>query len=112
MAWLFRVRTLAEKQVVPAYSVEKLAAAVESRKTSSASAGRGATHRILAEAGVRLVFAACPGSKIDGATFWLDDGKPVIGMTIRFDRIDNFGQARTRGSSTSSAGSRPTQTCS
>ncbi len=29
------------------------------------------------------------GSKIDGACFWLD-GKPVIGMTLRFDRIDNF----------------------
>lgn len=27
---------------------------------------------------------------MDGACFWLDDDKPVIGMTLRFDRIDNF----------------------
>ena len=92
MAWLFRVRTLAEKQVVPAYSREKLAAAVEKLK-ALLLAPEEARHapRILAEAGVRLVFVeAMPGSKIDGATFWLDDGKPVIGMTLRFDRIDNF----------------------
>src|SRR5574337_266707 len=31
-----------------------------------------------------------PGSKIDGATFRLDDGKPVIGMALRLNRIDNF----------------------
>ncbi|KAI1694314.1 hypothetical protein Ddc_22202 [Ditylenchus destructor] len=33
---------------------------------------------------------ALSGSKIDGACFWLDAHKPVIGMTLRFDRIDNF----------------------
>ena len=47
--------------------------------------------RILAEAGVRLVLVEpMVGSKMDGACFWLDDDKPVIGMTLRFDRIDNF----------------------
>lgn len=30
------------------------------------------------------------GYKIDGVAFWLDDKSPVIGMSIRFDRIDNF----------------------
>jgi HTH-type transcriptional regulator/antitoxin HigA len=30
-----------------------------------------------------------PGAKIDGVCFWLN-GAPVIGMSIRFDRVDNF----------------------
>jgi len=91
-AWLFRVRALAEKQVVPTYSKEKLRAAIEHLK-ALLLAPEEVRHvpRILSEAGVRLVFVeAMPGSKIDGATFWLDDGRPVIGMTLRFDRIDNF----------------------
>lgn len=47
--------------------------------------------KILAEAGVRFVVVEClPGSKIDGVCFWLDDNSPVIGMSLRFDRIDNF----------------------
>jgi HTH-type transcriptional regulator/antitoxin HigA len=45
----------------------------------------------MAEAGVRLVFVEpISGSMLDGACFWLADDKPVIGMTLRFDRIDNF----------------------
>src|SRR5690606_12021805 len=31
-----------------------------------------------------------PGLKIDGVCFWLDDQKPVIAMSLRYDRIDNF----------------------
>jgi HTH-type transcriptional regulator/antitoxin HigA len=30
------------------------------------------------------------GAKIDGVCFWLDDFSPVIGMTLRYDRLDNF----------------------
>ncbi|MFX8692489.1 hypothetical protein ABTM44_18400, partial [Acinetobacter baumannii] len=47
--------------------------------------------RLLQEAGVRFVIVeGLPGSKIDGVCFWLDDKSPVIGMSLRFDRIDNF----------------------
>jgi HTH-type transcriptional regulator/antitoxin HigA len=28
--------------------------------------------------------------KVDGVCFWLDADSPVIAMTLRFDRIDNF----------------------
>jgi HTH-type transcriptional regulator/antitoxin HigA len=32
-----------------------------------------------------------PSGKIDGVCFWLEDGtSPVVGMSLRFDRIDNF----------------------
>ena len=92
MAWLFRVKAMASKQVLPTYSELKLLAAVEKLKALLLSPEE-VRHvpRILAEAGVRLVFVEpMAGSKMDGACFWLDGDKPVIGMTLRFDRIDNF----------------------
>ena len=47
--------------------------------------------RVLAEAGVRYALVeSLPGAKIDGACFWLNERSPVIGMTLRYDRIDNF----------------------
>jgi HTH-type transcriptional regulator/antitoxin HigA len=47
--------------------------------------------KMFTEAGIRLVFVeALRGSKIDGVCFWLNDKKPVIGMSLRFDRMDNF----------------------
>ncbi len=47
--------------------------------------------RLLADAGVRFVICEpFAGSKIDGVCTWLDAQSPVIGMTLRMDRIDNF----------------------
>lgn len=47
--------------------------------------------KVMAEAGIRFIIVEpMPKSKIDGATFWLDDNSPVIVMSLRFDRIDNF----------------------
>jgi HTH-type transcriptional regulator / antitoxin HigA len=91
-AWLFRVKTMASQQVVSAYSKTKLKSALGKLKglTLSPEEVRHVP-QIMAEAGVRLVFVEpMAGSKMDGACFWLDAEKPVIGMTLRFDRIDNF----------------------
>jgi HTH-type transcriptional regulator/antitoxin HigA len=42
------------------------------------------------ECGVRfIVVESLPGAKIDGVCFWLTNS-PVIGMSLRFDRLDNF----------------------
>jgi HTH-type transcriptional regulator / antitoxin HigA len=47
--------------------------------------------RILGDAGVRFVLVeALPGSKIDGACLWLSDDQPVVALSGRLDRIDNF----------------------
>lgn len=44
----------------------------------------------LADLGIRLVIVPkLSGSKIDGATFWLDDQSPVVALSLRFDRVDN-----------------------
>lgn len=46
--------------------------------------------QLLEKCGVKFVIVeALPSSKIDGVCLWLGDS-PVIGMTLRFDRIDNF----------------------
>lgn len=45
----------------------------------------------LAKAGVRLVVVEqLPGAKMDGACFWLDATKPVIVLSLRYGRLDNF----------------------
>ena len=46
---------------------------------------------VLAKAGVRIVFVeVLPNAKIDGVCTWLADDQPVIGMSLRHDRLDNF----------------------
>ncbi len=45
----------------------------------------------LAEKGIALVMLpALPKTKLDGAAMLDQDGAPIIGMTGRFDRLDNF----------------------
>jgi len=45
----------------------------------------------LAESGVALIIEPhLPRTYLDGAAMLFPDGKPVIGLTIRHDRIDNF----------------------
>jgi HTH-type transcriptional regulator / antitoxin HigA len=47
--------------------------------------------QLLEKCGVRFVIVeSLPSSKIDGVTFWLGPRSPVIGLSLRFDRIDNF----------------------
>jgi HTH-type transcriptional regulator / antitoxin HigA len=92
LAWLFRVRTLAAQQKINTYSREHLVTALK-KLAALKLAPEEVRHvpRIMAEAGIRLVFVEpLNGTKLDGACFWLTDDAPVIGMTLRFDRIDNF----------------------
>ena len=46
---------------------------------------------ILARNGVGLEYVShLPRTHLDGAALRLPDGRPVIGLTVRYDRIDNF----------------------
>lgn len=92
LAWLFRCRALAATLVLAKYDAQKLRDALP-RLHALVSAPEEARHvpKLLAECGVRFVVVeALKGSKIDGACFWLDTDKPVIAMSLRLDRIDNF----------------------
>lgn len=91
-AWLFRVKQLAEVVQAADFSLKKLRDSIEPLRALMI-APEEARHvpRVLSEAGVRFVVVEpFPGSKIDGVCFWLSKTQPVIGMTLRFDRIDNF----------------------
>lgn len=45
----------------------------------------------LRNSGIRVVIEFhLPNTYLDGAAFLLSDGSPVIGMTLRHDRLDNF----------------------
>ena len=92
MAWFYRVKSIAAEMLVAPYSAAKGKAAIEKiRPLRSHPEHMSRVPRILAEAGIRFVVVeSLPKAKIDGVCFWLDDRSPVIGMTLRFDRIDNF----------------------
>lgn len=46
---------------------------------------------MLADIGIQVIFEpALPGSLIDGAAFLATDMRPIIGLTLRFDRVDYF----------------------
>ncbi len=91
-AWLFRVKQIAEEIVVPAYSetgLKKVIGELEQFLVDPEEIRN--VPRVLAEAGIRFVVVErLPKSNIDGVCFWLDGQSPVIGMTCRHDRIDNF----------------------
>ncbi len=92
LAWLFRVRQIAREMMVEPYSAVKLNTTIESMKMlrEDADAVR-LVPRLLTTAGVRyVVVEGLTNSKIDGVCFWLDAQSPVIGMSLRADRIDNF----------------------
>jgi len=92
LAWLYRVKHIASQMLVAKYDPANLptmfaklqallGAPEEARKVP----------RILAEHGIRfLIVETLPSAKIDGVCFWLGDNAPVVAMSIRFDRMDNF----------------------
>jgi HTH-type transcriptional regulator/antitoxin HigA len=92
LAWFRRVWGIASEMIVPRYSVAAARDAISELKALRASAESiRKVPRILAECGIRYVIVeSLAGAKIDGVCFWLNPGSPVIGMSLRFDRIDNF----------------------
>ncbi|MGA9531457.1 MAG: HigA family addiction module antitoxin [Anaerolineales bacterium] len=91
LAWVYRVKQLAEVMQVPKYSKRQLKASIGALKERRAvpELVRNVP-TLLEDCGVRLVIVEpFPSSKIDGVCLWLEDS-PVIGLSLRFDRIDNF----------------------
>lgn len=92
LAWLHRVKHIAEDMLVAQYSPSAVTAAIAKLKTRLSSVEAVSdVPRIMMECGIRFVLVETLSSaKIDGVCFWLNNKSPVIGMTLRFDRIDNF----------------------
>jgi HTH-type transcriptional regulator / antitoxin HigA len=92
LLWLSRVREMANDYPSAKYAPSKLEAALAKMQSLLISPeGVSKVPKLLMEAGVRYVIVeSLPTAKIDGVCCWIDDQKPVIGMSLRFDRIDNF----------------------
>jgi HTH-type transcriptional regulator/antitoxin HigA len=92
LAWLYRVKQIAQEMLVAEYSPFGARRALEELKKLVLSADETRkVPRVLAEAGIRFVIVeSLPKAKIDGVCFWLSPQAPVIGMTMQHDRIDNF----------------------
>lgn len=91
-AWLFRARQLARMVQAKPYvqqSLEPLLSELKQLLQSAEEVRR--VPPIMANYGIRLVILEpLPQTKIDGATFWLDKESPVIALSLRYDRINNF----------------------
>ena len=90
-AWFYRTRQIAKSISVPAYSEKALASATEHLKKLLLEPEESRhVPKILAECGVKFVIVEkLPHADIDGVCFWRE-GQPIIGMSTRRDKIDNF----------------------
>lgn len=91
-AWLYRVRQVARTIDAPAYSMEKLRETlVRLRSWMIDAEDVRFVPETLLEAGVRFVVVErLANCNVDGVCTWLSDDEPVIGMTLRHNRLDNF----------------------
>lgn len=92
IAWLYRVKQIAEEMLVAKYSPDALQGVIDKfRGLLGSPEGARKVPRMLTECGIRFVIVeSLPNAKIDGVCLWLNDRSPVIGMSLRHDRIDNF----------------------
>jgi HTH-type transcriptional regulator / antitoxin HigA len=91
-AWCFRVIRIARSMNVSEFREDRLGSCErELRKLAAYSQEARKVPTVLASYGIRFVVVEpLGGGKIDGIATWLDDQSPVIGMSIRFDRMDSF----------------------
>jgi HTH-type transcriptional regulator/antitoxin HigA len=92
LTWLYRVRKIAKGTVVRSYSPSAVNAAIrELKPLLNSIEGARKVPRILSDCGIKFVIVESTSqAKIDGVCLWLDAKSPVVGMSLRFDRIDNF----------------------
>ena len=91
-AWCAAVLLKAERVDVNANAKrQNEKSARELAKLSTSSNWHTRVESFLTEAGIALVILEhFPGTYLDGAAMCRSDGAPVIALTLRHDRIDNF----------------------
>jgi HTH-type transcriptional regulator/antitoxin HigA len=92
-AWRIRVATLALEQDLPAYrpGTVEIGFLRELAKLSYLESGPRLAKEFLGKAGIHLVLERhLPHTHLDGAAMKLPSGAPVVGLTLRHDRLDNF----------------------
>lgn len=91
-AWLARVRHIASCQRVEEFDLEKLAGIAQRLPKELRHGPRSLPRAVelLATCGVRVVFCReLRNTRLAGATTFLPDGHPVIGLTVCRDRFDS-----------------------
>lgn len=91
IAWLKRVEFLASQQDLPEFRLDKLKTAIPEIISYSEKENSVAQIPTLLESlGIHFVIVSkLPQTFIDGAAFYLNE-RPVIALTLRYDRIDSF----------------------
>ena len=92
-AWTGRVMILASEKATAAYKqgTVDLEFMSEVARLSILDEGPRLAGEYLEKYGIRLVIEPhLPGTFLDGAALQTVERRPVIGMTLRYDRIDNF----------------------
>jgi HTH-type transcriptional regulator/antitoxin HigA len=93
-AWCIRVQSIAQKNPLKTKYVKnsiKLGTMQEVARLSYFDNGPLLAKEYLEKHGVHLIVAPhLPKTYLDGAAILLPDGTPVIGLTLRYDRIDYF----------------------
>jgi len=92
LAWYFQAKHLAVTQKVRRFDEARARQRLpQVRGLAETVENLAKLPELLAEMGIRFVLVEqLPGSRIDGATLWIDDASPVIALSLRFDRIDGF----------------------
>jgi HTH-type transcriptional regulator/antitoxin HigA len=93
IAWYFQVRHRAKQVTAAKYQESAFGdCVVELLKLAAYAEDVRRVPRVLADFGIRLVLVQhLKGTKIDGVATWLEEESvPVIGLSLRYDRIDNF----------------------
>lgn len=92
ICWLRRAEMIAHEAQAKAYSREMLLGAIPDIPKLSRDPGQAElVGRRLSELGVRLVIVPhLDKTYVDGCAFWLDEATPVVALSLRFHRLDNF----------------------
>lgn len=91
-AWLRRIRILAKAVHAAPFTSSSVGAALEKLRPlmSQAEEARNVP-RVMAECGIRfLIVEHLPQTRIDGVCMWLDEQRPVVALSMRYDRLDYF----------------------
>lgn len=93
-AWCIRVVSLARKNPLKTKYIKglvRLGTLQEVARLSYFDNGPLLAREYLEKHGIHLIVVPhLPRTYLDGAAILLPDGTPVIGLTLRYDRIDNF----------------------
>lgn len=92
-AWIARVIQQAESQDIAPYVPDSVTEEFikDIARLSRFDNGPDLAREALAESGIHFVIERhLPGTHLDGMAMWSPDRAPLVAMTLRYNRLDNF----------------------